>query len=289
MECDVLVIGGGPAGDRRRAAGRARPRGRAGREGPHPRFHIGESLLPANVPLFEKLGRARADRAIGMPKWGVEFVSPWHEHSRASRIRRRLGQVDALRLAGAPLRARRDAVPQRAAQRRARASKAAACATCDSTPTAPTSCARDGRRRARRWRARYVIDASGRDTFLASQFGTKRQNPRTTAPRCSATSRRARGCEGKLEGNISIFWFDHGWFWFIPLKDSTRRAPRASRPSSRSRPQGGSQLLDLAARRLDLPRARAHQAPVGSVVMLGSNAINCYSTGQWKATDVNGV
>jgi hypothetical protein len=33
-----------------------------------------------------------------------------------------------------------------------------------------------------------------------------------------------RGVErlpGKLEGNITIFWFAHGWFWLIPLADGT--------------------------------------------------------------------
>jgi 2-polyprenyl-6-methoxyphenol hydroxylase-like FAD-dependent oxidoreductase len=24
---------------------------------------------------------------------------------------------------------------------------------------------------------------------------------------------------GKDEGNITVFWFDHGWFWYIPLRD----------------------------------------------------------------------
>ena len=43
----------------------------------HPRFHIGESLLPANLPLFERLGVAEQVRAIGMEKWGAEFISPW--------------------------------------------------------------------------------------------------------------------------------------------------------------------------------------------------------------------
>jgi 2-polyprenyl-6-methoxyphenol hydroxylase-like FAD-dependent oxidoreductase len=26
-------------------------------------------------------------------------------------------------------------------------------------------------------------------------------------------------CRESAEGNISLFWFDHGWFWFIPLSD----------------------------------------------------------------------
>src|SRR5262249_61710022 len=44
----------------------------------HPRFHIGESLLPANLPLFERLGVLEQIKAIGMRKFGAEFVSPWH-------------------------------------------------------------------------------------------------------------------------------------------------------------------------------------------------------------------
>jgi flavin-dependent dehydrogenase len=31
--------------------------------------------------------------------------------------------------------------------------------------------------------------------------------------------RGAKRDEGREGGNIIIFWFDHGWFWFIPLKD----------------------------------------------------------------------
>jgi hypothetical protein len=46
----------------------------------HPRFHIGESLLPANVALFDRLGLRERVEAIGMQKYGVEFVSPDHEH-----------------------------------------------------------------------------------------------------------------------------------------------------------------------------------------------------------------
>ncbi|RZI91845.1 MAG: hydroxylase, partial [Variovorax sp.] len=26
---------------------------------------------------------------------------------------------------------------------------------------------------------------------------------------------------GRYEGNITLFWFDHGWFWYIPLRDGT--------------------------------------------------------------------
>jgi len=56
-DCEVVVVGGGPAGS---TAGNLLAR--AGRKvvvlerERFPRFHIGESLLPVNVPLLERLG-----------------------------------------------------------------------------------------------------------------------------------------------------------------------------------------------------------------------------------------
>ncbi len=80
-ECDVLVIGGGPGGST--IGGLLAQQGHKVvllEKAHHPRFHIGESLLPANLPLFEKLGVADEIRAIGLKKWAAEFVSPWHDN-----------------------------------------------------------------------------------------------------------------------------------------------------------------------------------------------------------------
>ncbi|MES1162738.1 MAG: tryptophan 7-halogenase, partial [Rhizobacter sp.] len=77
----------------------------------------------------------------------------------------------------------------------------------------------DGARQS--WRTRFLVDATGRDTLLANHFKCKQKNPRHNSSALYGHFTGAKRLEGKLEGNITIFWFDHGWFWFIPLADGT--------------------------------------------------------------------
>ena len=72
---------------------------------------------------------------------------------------------------------------------------------------------------ATQWRSRFVIDASGRDTVLGKKFNIKRRNPKHNSSALYGHFAGASRHEGQAEGNITIFWFDHGWFWFIPLAD----------------------------------------------------------------------
>ena len=69
------------------------------------------------------------------------------------------------------------------------------------------------------WRARFVVDASGRDTVLGKQFDIKHRNPKHNSSALYGHFTGATRLAGQAEGNITIFWFDHGWFWFIPLAD----------------------------------------------------------------------
>ena len=234
FDCDVLIAGGGPAG-----TALATLLAQAGRsvvlleKARHPRFHIGESLLPANVPLFERLGVREAVGRIGMAKWGVEFVSPQHEHHSflefadawdksmpfAWQVRRsELDQILFRRAAAAGARALEGHVVRRVefddagVTVHARAASPPASGEAGEGGGGPGECL---------WRSRYFVDATGRDTLLANQFGIKRKHKRHNSAALFGHFRGARRLEGRLEGNISIFWFRHGWMWFIPLVDGT--------------------------------------------------------------------
>ena len=71
---DVAVIGGGPGGSTAAALlARRGYRVVALEKAHHPRFHIGESLLPMNLPLFERLGVLEQVQTLGVFKPGADF------------------------------------------------------------------------------------------------------------------------------------------------------------------------------------------------------------------------
>jgi flavin-dependent dehydrogenase len=218
---DVIIIGGGPAGSTASAF-----LARAGRhvilveKEAHPRFHIGESLLPRNLDIFERLGVLEQVRAIGVHKRGAEFASdrtgrssafPFanalnRDRTHAWQVRR--SELDALLFANA---VRHGA----AAFQETR--------VIDVQLGAPgkrsvvTACDKAGQML--EWRPRYVLDASGRDTFMASRLNVKNSNKYNNTAAMYAHFAQVTRREGELAGYISIHLAEDGWFWLIPLPD----------------------------------------------------------------------
>jgi flavin-dependent dehydrogenase len=219
FDCEVLVVGGGPAGST--IATLLAERGRdvvLAEKMHHPRFHIGESLLPANAALFDRLGVRQDVERFGLAKYGAEFVSPDHQHRPiidfadawdksmpyAWQVRR--SELDELLFRNAARKGARALEGCRVRKVEFDADGATVEAELD-----------DGAKRT--WRSRFLVDATGRDTLLANQFRCKEKNRKHNSSALYAHFRGARRLEGRLEGNITIFWFDHGWFWQIPLAD----------------------------------------------------------------------
>ena len=221
MSCDVLVVGGGPAGST--AATLLAEQGYRVvllEKAHHPRFHIGESLLPANLPLLDRLGVTAQVRAIGMEKWGAEFVSPWDGRRQEFLFAR--GWDKSLPMAFQVRRSEFDEILLRRAQQAGvRVVEGCRAREVSFAANGVTLEAEHDDGRTERFEAAELVDASGRDTLVGNRLDLKRRSRRHNSAALYAHFSGAQRVEGRRGGNITIFWFDHGWFWYIPLADGT--------------------------------------------------------------------
>ena len=216
---DVLVVGGGPAGST--AAGLLAQQGHRVlllEKARHPRFHIGESLLPANLPLLARFGVADQVRAIGMQKWAAEFISP--TDGRRQEYRFANAWDKSMPFAYQVRRSQFDEILiRRAAELGAEVIEGCRVREVQFEPGGVTAQAEhdDGRQEA--FHADIIIDASGRDTLLGNRLNIKRRSKKHNSAALYAHFRGVPRPSDQSAGNIGIYWFDHGWFWVIPLAD----------------------------------------------------------------------
>lgn len=214
FDCDVLVAGGGPAGSAAAAwLARAGHRVVLVERDQFPRFHIGESLLPIDLPIFARLG-VKLNTASFIRKDGAEFIDE------------RTGATATFTFAEAL-----DGTPQSAyqverskfdqlllQQAEARGARVRTGIKADAMTVEDDAVRVDTASGA--FRARFLIDATGQDAFLA-------RAQRTVQPLkgfgCVAVFRHYDGLQSAIvdeltaTGNIKVLMVPDGWMWLIPL------------------------------------------------------------------------
>ena len=219
---DCIVIGGGPAGATAGTVLAQHGRRIAILERETlPRYHIGESLMPYTWFTFERLGVLDWFEQAACPKkYSVQFVSttgkvsqPFYffetiKHPCSTTWQVLRSDFDRMLLDNA--RAKGAEVRQGTAVRELLME--------DDRAVGVRAAGPDGE--SLTLRADAVIDASGRDTFLASKLGWKRRDPDLTKISIFAYYRGAKRDPGLDEGATTVAYIpEKGWFWYIPLPD----------------------------------------------------------------------
>ena len=218
LSVDVVVIGGGPGGSTA-ATMLARKGWQVLLLERHrfPRHHVGESLLPASLPVLEELGVLPAVQAAGfLPKWGATMVwgrddKPWSWYFRetnpdnphAFQVWRPVFDqllLENSRALGVEVREGHQVVDTLFKDRRATGVRYRSDTGRDGTVL-----------------ARFVVDASGQAALLGRRIGLRQWDPffRNLAVYGYVTG--AGRLPAPDETNIFIEAHPHGWSWTIPL------------------------------------------------------------------------
>lgn len=220
---DAAIIGGGPAGST--VATALARRGRSvvlfERE-KFPRFHVGESLLPFNLPIFSRLGLTPKIEAAGyQKKYGAFF---WNEATGGTRPVVFAHGVDNRHPAAYHV--KRAEFDQLLLDHAAESGAEVHEQSPVSGPIVENGqtvgvLVRGEAGREREVRARVVVDASGQDALLSRRLGTRRFDPKLKRAGLFAHYEGVVWPEGHQRGDI-LLPIDQGvWYWIIPFSDGT--------------------------------------------------------------------
>lgn len=231
--CDICVIGGGPAGSNVAAA--------LAKKGfsvvllekdHHPRYQVGESLLPHFWKYADELGVSEAIQAEGfLGKGGA--ITVWDEKIHQFRFAEFGFKRPALHVE----RDRFDLILfKHASNSGALAYEGITVRRVDFGGAQPTVCFADEREpgdEARELECKYVVDATGGSTLLARQFGSRKlveADTRYVALWGYFEDARFFSIDGQShdfstlgEAHPATFIssYEHGWSWHIALRDRT--------------------------------------------------------------------
>lgn len=213
---DVAVIGGGPGGSTvaTHLARGGLSVGLFEREA-FPRFKVGESLVPATMLLLERLDILEPIARGGFQiKYGATFLDQETGLGHSFYFLR--GMPWPNWTYNVP-RAEFDTILLEHARKHGVLVHQPATVAAVAFDGAGVTLDVESGGESRAHRARFLVDASGRDAFLAGRLGRRRRIPNLGKVALFAHYQGADRFAGIEEGNVRVYLFDGGWFWWIPM------------------------------------------------------------------------